>query len=523
MISGSILAATVVIIGTQRRRRSRLPISSESGVSVLTPHSLIEDVGGNQFARDALNLTASQWRDAVVGNGIGGYPRRVLIVAPEGSGKSLAAEGLVAAAGFSSFVRLNAADLLAPRAGRDPVEVLFEAVHTARKLQALMLKERRAIHKAHAVLLIEGVDHIGFKGVSDTRNVEYQSLRQILAQLQSLFSDGNRDAEGVLLVSTANSLDGLDPEFLSIFEKSIPIYSSVTLAQRSDLISALMRRQQRVWSSLPYKISFPEQRSLSQLAILIDGLSGEQVKKILLIAADLAFVRSPNQGDVTVTLPDLVDAFADIKLGMKSGEEYSPEQLRAMKIHELAHICVLKALDIPIPYLSMVPRGDAAARVQIDMSSRLTWPSSKADLMAAAFALIAGLAAENAYLGELDTTRGAQKDLDDMLRVGKLLAEHGFIGDMVYPNASQLPHSEYPDLRELLGGFIKNAKRAVSTALQEVFPKEEFLEIAKRMPDIAEDSPHLYGHDLEAFIQDLLPQAKVGQLRDQLLSEMKRM
>lgn len=523
IISGAIFASAAAIIYALRRQHTKRQEGTESGVAVISPQLLIDDIGGNQFARDALKLTAGQWEEAVRGEGLGGYPRRILIVAPEGSGKSLAAEGLVAAAGFSSFVRLNAADLLAPRGGRKPVEVLFEAVRAARKLQESMWHERRSVNKALAVLVIEGVDHVGFKGVSDTRNPEYQPLRQILAQLQSLFRDGNRDADGILLVCTANNLEDLDSEFTSIFEQSVPIYSSRTLKQRSDLISALVNRLQREWRSLPYKITFPDQESLCQLAVLIDGLSGEQVKRVLLDAADLAFARSANSGDVKVTLPDLVNAFADIKLGVRSGEMYSPEQLHAMKLHELAHICVLKALDIPIPYLSMVPRGDAAARVQIDMSSKLAWPSSKADLLSVAFALIAGRAAENAYLGKLETTRGAQKDLDDIIKVAKVLAEHGFIGEMVYPGASQLPHSEYPDLRKLLGSFIEKATGAVSTALLEVFPKEEFLKIAEKMPDIAEDSSHLYGHDLEAFLQDLLPQEKVGDLKDKLLAEMEKM
>jgi cell division protease FtsH len=346
---------------------------------------------------------------------IGGkIPKGALLVGPPGTGKTLLAKAVAGEAKVPFF----------SLSGSDFVE-MFVGVGASRVRDLF----KQAKEKSPAIIFIDEIDAVGrargknnFSGSNDERE---NTLNQLLTEMDGFGTNTN-----VIVLAATNRADVLDKALMRAGRFDRQIYVDLPdIRERREIFEVHLK---------PLKKS--EDLDTEFLAKQTPGFSGADIANVCNEAALIA----ARNNKKAVDKQDFLDAVDRIVGGLeKKNKIISPEEKRAIAIHEAGHATVSWMLEhaAPLVKVTIVPRGQSLGAAWYLPEERLiVRPDQMLDEMCAT---MGGRAAEKVIFDKIST--GALSDLEKVTKQARaMVTVYGLndkLGNITYYDSSG--QSEY--------------------------------------------------------------------------------
>ncbi len=374
-----------------------------------------KDVAGLEGAKEEIQEIVEFLRTPEKYTSIGGkIPKGALLVGPPGTGKTLLAKAVAGEAKVPFF----------SLSGSDFVE-MFVGVGASRVRDLF----KQAKEKSPAIIFIDEIDAVGrargknnFSGSNDERE---NTLNQLLTEMDGFGTNTN-----VIVLAATNRADVLDKALMRAGRFDRQIYVDLPdIRERREIFEVHLK---------PLKKS--EDLDTEFLAKQTPGFSGADIANVCNEAALIA-ARNDKKA---VDKQDFLDAVDRIVGGLeKKNKIISPEEKRAIAIHEAGHATVSWMLEhaAPLVKVTIVPRGQSLGAAWYLPEERLiVRPEQMLDEMCAT---MGGRAAEKVTFDKIST--GALSDLEKVTKQARAMVTiYGLnekLGNVTYYDSSG--QSEY--------------------------------------------------------------------------------
>lgn len=369
-----------------------------------------KDVAGLEGAKEEIQEIVEFLKNPEKYTNIGGkIPKGALLVGPPGTGKTLLAKAVAGEARVPFF----------SLSGSDFVE-MFVGVGASRVRDLF----KQAKEKSPAIIFIDEIDAVGrargknnFSGSNDERE---NTLNQLLTEMDGFGTNTN-----VIVLAATNRADVLDKALMRAGRFDRQIYVDLPdIRERREIFEVHLK---------PLKKS--EDLDTEFLAKQTPGFSGADIANVCNEAALVA----ARKDKTAVDKQDFLDAVDRIVGGLeKKNKIVSPEEKRAIAIHEAGHATVSWMLEhaAPLVKVTIVPRGQSLGAAWYLPEERLiVRPEQMKDEMCAT---MGGRAAEKVIFDTIST--GALSDLEKVTKQARAMVTiYGLnekLGNITYYDSS---------------------------------------------------------------------------------------
>ncbi|MGQ3088711.1 ATP-dependent zinc metalloprotease FtsH, partial [Flavobacterium sp.] len=405
---------------------------------------------------------------------IGGkIPKGALLVGPPGTGKTLLAKAVAGEAKVPFF----------SLSGSDFVE-MFVGVGASRVRDLF----KQAKEKSPAIIFIDEIDAVGrargknnFSGSNDERE---NTLNQLLTEMDGFGTNTN-----VIVLAATNRADVLDKALMRAGRFDRQIYVDLPdIRERREIFEVHLK---------PLKKS--EDLDTEFLAKQTPGFSGADIANVCNEAALIA-ARNDKKA---VDKQDFLDAVDRIVGGLeKKNKIISPEEKRAIAIHEAGHATVSWMLEhaAPLVKVTIVPRGQSLGAAWYLPEERLiVRPEQMLDEMCAT---MGGRAAEKVTFDKIST--GALSDLEKVTKQARAMVTiYGLnekVGNVTYYDSSG--QSEYNFSKPYSEDTAQIIDKEISALIEEQYRRAinilaENKDKLNKLADILIEREVIFKDDLE--------------------------
>ncbi len=355
-----------------------------------------KDVAGVEEAKEELKEIIEFLRDAPKFQKLGGrIPKGVLLVGPPGTGKTLLARAVAGEANVPFF----------SISGSDFVE-MFVGVGASR-VRDLFEQGKK---NAPCIIFIDEIDAVGRHrgaGLGGGHDEREQTLNQLLVEM-----DGFESNDGVILISSTNRPDVLDPALLrpGRFDRRV-------IVGRPDV-----RGREEVLRVHVKKVPLAEDVDLRVLARGTPGFTGADLANMVNEAA----ISAARANRKVATMYDFESAKDKVLMGAERRSMLlTDEEKRTTAYHESGHaiVAALREHADPLHKVTIIPRGMALGlTMQLPEDEQHT--VSKEYLETQLAILMGGRCAEEIFLNQMTT--GAGNDIERATELArKMVCEYG--------------------------------------------------------------------------------------------------
>ena len=332
-----------------------------------------KDVAGQDEAKESLQEVVDFLHNPGKYTGIGAkLPKGALLVGPPGTGKTLLAKAVAGEAKVPFFSLSGSAFVeMYVGVGASRVRDLF----------------KQAQQMAPCIIFIDEIDAIGKSrdsqlGGNDERE---QTLNQLLAEM-----DGFDSNKGLLLLAATNRPEILDPALLrpGRFDRRI-IVDKPDLKGRIDVLKVHAK-----------DVKMDETVNLEEIALATSGAVGSDLANMINEAA----INAVKKGRNVVSQADLFEAVEVVLVGKEKKDRImSQKERRIVSYHEVGHALVtaLQKDAEPVQKITIVPRTMGALGYVMQTPEEEKFLNTKAELEAMLVTALAGRAAEELCLTQL--------------------------------------------------------------------------------------------------------------------------
>ncbi|ALM48246.1 peptidase M41 [Flavobacterium psychrophilum] len=433
-----------------------------------------KDVAGLEGAKEEIQEIVEFLRNPEKYTSIGGkIPKGALLVGPPGTGKTLLAKAVAGEAKVPFF----------SLSGSDFVE-MFVGVGASRVRDLF----KQAKEKSPAIIFIDEIDAVGrargknnFSGSNDERE---NTLNQLLTEMDGFGTNTN-----VIVLAATNRADVLDKALMRAGRFDRQIYVDLPdIRERREIFEVHLK---------PLKKG--DDLDTEFLAKQTPGFSGADIANVCNEAALVAARKDKK----LVEKQDFLDAVDRIVGGLeKKNKIVSPEEKRAIAIHEAGHATVSWMLEhaAPLVKVTIVPRGQSLGAAWYLPEERLiVRPDQMMDEMCAT---MGGRAAEKVIFNRIST--GALSDLEKVTKQARaMVTVYGLnekIGNVTYYDSSG--QSEYNFSKPYSEDTAKLIDQEISTLIEDQYKRAiQLLEDNKdkllKLADILIEKEVIFKDDLE--------------------------
>ena len=369
------------------------------------------DVAGADEAKQELSEIIEFLKSPGKFQKLGGkIPRGVLLLGPQGTGKTLLARAVAGEAGVPFF----------SISGADFVE-MFVGVGASR-VRDLFDQGKK---NAPCIIFIDEIDAVGRHrgaGLGGGHDEREQTLNQLLIEM-----DGFEQNSGVIIIAATNRPDILDPALLrpGRFDRQV-VVDRPDVKGREGILKVHTR-----------KIPLANDIKIDTIAKGTPGFSGADLANLVNEAALLAARRNSD----AVTMRDLENAKDKVMMGTERRSLIiSEKEKKTTAYHEAGHVLVAKYTPEadPVHKVTIIPRGRAlGVTTYLPMDEKHTY--SKEYLEAMISYAMGGRAAEKLVFNEYTT--GASNDIERATSLArKMVCEFGMsekLGPIAYGNKQE--------------------------------------------------------------------------------------
>ena len=395
------------------------------------------------------------------------------MVGPPGTGKTLLAKAVAGEAKVPFF----------SLSGSDFVE-MFVGVGASRVRDLF----KQAKEKSPAIIFIDEIDAVGrargknnFSGSNDERE---NTLNQLLTEMDGFGTNTN-----VIVLAATNRADVLDKALMRAGRFDRQIYVDLPdIRERREIFEVHLK---------PLKKA--ENLDTEFLAKQTPGFSGADIANVCNEAALVAARKDKKMVDKQ----DFLDAVDRIVGGLeKKNKIVSPEEKRAIAIHEAGHATVSWMLEhaAPLVKVTIVPRGQSLGAAWYLPEERLiVRPDQMLDEMCAT---MGGRAAEKVIFNRIST--GALSDLEKVTKQARAMVTiYGLndkVGNVTYYDSSG--QSEYNFSKPYSEDTAKIIDKEISTLIEDQYKRaiqllEDNRDKLLKLADILIEKEVIFKDDLE--------------------------
>ncbi|MCW4468820.1 ATP-dependent zinc metalloprotease FtsH [Flavobacterium sp. MFBS3-15] len=433
-----------------------------------------KDVAGLEGAKEEIQEIVEFLKNPEKYTSIGGkIPKGALLVGPPGTGKTLLAKAVAGEAKVPFF----------SLSGSDFVE-MFVGVGASRVRDLF----KQAKEKSPAIIFIDEIDAVGrargknnFSGSNDERE---NTLNQLLTEMDGFGTNTN-----VIVLAATNRADVLDKALMRAGRFDRQIYVDLPdIRERREIFEVHLK---------PLKKS--EDLDTEFLAKQTPGFSGADIANVCNEAALIAARKDKK----AVDKQDFLDAVDRIVGGLeKKNKIISPEEKRAIAIHEAGHATVSWMLEhaAPLVKVTIVPRGQSLGAAWYLPEERLiVRPEQMLDEMCAT---MGGRAAEKVTFDKIST--GALSDLEKVTKQARAMVTiYGLnekVGNVTYYDSSG--QSEYSFSKPYSEDTAQIIDKEISTLIEEQYQRairilDENKDKLNKLADILIEREVIFKDDLE--------------------------
>ncbi|MFP9114221.1 ATP-dependent zinc metalloprotease FtsH [Flavobacterium sp. RHBU_3] len=445
-----------------------------------------KDVAGLEGAKEEIQEIVEFLKNPEKYTSIGGkIPKGALLVGPPGTGKTLLAKAVAGEARVPFF----------SLSGSDFVE-MFVGVGASRVRDLF----KQAKEKSPSIIFIDEIDAVGrargknnFSGSNDERE---NTLNQLLTEMDGFGTNTN-----VIVLAATNRADVLDKALMRAGRFDRQIYVDLPdIRERKEIFEVHLK---------PLKKS--EGLDTEFLAKQTPGFSGADIANVCNEAALVAARKDKK----AVDKQDFLDAVDRIVGGLeKKNKIVSPEEKRAIAIHEAGHATVSWMLEhaAPLVKVTIVPRGQSLGAAWYLPEERLiVRPDQMLDEMCAT---MGGRAAEKVIFDKIST--GALSDLEKVTRQARAMVTiYGLndkLGNITYYDSSG--QSEYNFSKPYSEETAQVIDKEISTIIEEQYQRaitllNENKDKLLKLADILIEREVIFKDDLEEIFGKR-PYEKIG-------------
>ncbi len=433
-----------------------------------------KDVAGLEGAKEEIEEIVEFLKNPEKFTKLGGkIPKGALLVGPPGTGKTLLAKAVAGEAKVPFF----------SMTGSDFVE-MFVGVGASRVRDLF----KQAKEKSPAIIFIDEIDAVGkargknnFTGSNDERE---NTLNQLLTEM-----DGFGSKTNVIVLAATNRADVLDKALMRAGRFDRQIYVDLPdIREREGIFKVHLK---------PIKVK--ESLDIAFLAKQTPGFSGADIANVCNEAALIA----ARAGKEAVDKQDFLDAVDRIVGGLeKKNKIISPEEKRAIAIHEAGHATVSWMLEhaAPLVKVTIVPRGQSlGAAWYLPEERSIVRPEQMLDEMCAT---MGGRAAEKVVFDKIST--GALSDLEKVTKQARAMVTiYGLnetLGNITYYDSSG--QSEYGFSKPYSEDTAITIDKEISKMIEEQYQRaihilEENKDKLEKLADILIEKEVIFKDDLQ--------------------------
>jgi cell division protease FtsH len=347
---------------------------------------------------------------------------------------------------------------------------------------------KQAKEKSPAIIFIDEIDAVGrargknnFSGSNDERE---NTLNQLLTEMDGFGTNTN-----VIVLAATNRADVLDKALMRAGRFDRQIYVDLPdIRERREIFEVHLK---------PLKKS--EDLDTEFLAKQTPGFSGADIANVCNEAALVAARKDKKMVDKQ----DFLDAVDRIVGGLeKKNKIVSPEEKRAIAIHEAGHATVSWMLEhaAPLVKVTIVPRGQSLGAAWYLPEERLiVRPDQMLDEMCAT---MGGRAAEKVIFNRIST--GALSDLEKVTKQARaMVTVYGLndkLGNITYYDSSG--QSEYNFSKPYSEDTAKLIDQEISALIEEQYRRaiqllEDNRDKLIKLADILIEKEVIFKDDLE--------------------------
>lgn len=433
-----------------------------------------KDVAGLEGAKEEIQEIVEFLKNPEKYTSIGGkIPKGALLVGPPGTGKTLLAKAVAGEAKVPFF----------SLSGSDFVE-MFVGVGASRVRDLF----KQAKEKSPAIIFIDEIDAVGrargknnFSGSNDERE---NTLNQLLTEMDGFGTNTN-----VIVLAATNRADVLDKALMRAGRFDRQIYVDLPdIRERREIFEVHLK---------PLKKA--DDLDTEFLAKQTPGFSGADIANVCNEAALVAARKDKKM----VEKQDFLDAVDRIVGGLeKKNKIVSPEEKRAIAIHEAGHATVSWMLEhaAPLVKVTIVPRGQSLGAAWYLPEERLiVRPDQMLDEMCAT---MGGRAAEKVIFNRIST--GALSDLEKVTKQARaMVTVYGLnekLGNITYYDSSG--QSEYNFSKPYSEDTARVIDKEISTLIEDQYQRaikllEDNRDKLLKLADILIEKEVIFKDDLE--------------------------
>jgi len=433
-----------------------------------------KDVAGLEGAKEEIQEIVEFLKNPEKYTNLGGkIPKGALLVGPPGTGKTLLAKAVAGEAKVPFF----------SLSGSDFVE-MFVGVGASRVRDLF----KQAKEKSPAIIFIDEIDAVGrargknnMSGGNDERE---NTLNQLLTEMDGFGTNSN-----VIVLAATNRADVLDKALMRAgrFDRQIFV----------DLPDIRERREIFEVHLKPLKKA--ENLDTEFLAKQTPGFSGADIANVCNEAA-LVAARKDKQA---VDKQDFLDAVDRIVGGLeKKNKIVSPEEKRAIAIHEAGHATVSWMLEhaAPLVKVTIVPRGQSLGAAWYLPEERLIVRTEQ--MLDEMCATMGGRAAEKVTFDKIST--GALSDLEKVTKQARaMVTVYGLndkLGNITYYDSTG--QSEYGFTKPYSDETAKVIDEEISALIESQYQRainilNENKDKLNQLADILIEKEVIFKDDLE--------------------------
>lgn len=462
------------------KSRARFQMEAKTGI-------LFDDVAGIDEAKEELQEVVSFLKETERFTSIGArIPRGVLLIGPPGTGKTLLAKAVAGEAGVPFF----------SISGSEFVE-MFVGVGASRVRDLF----RKAKENAPCLIFIDEIDAVGRQrgaGIGGGNDEREQTLNQLLTEM-----DGFEGNNGVIVIAATNRPDVLDAALLrpGRFDRQV----MVDLPDRKGRLKILEvhARTKKVSESV----------SLELLARQTPGLSGAELANVLNEAAILTARRRKE----IIEQVEIEDALDRITIGLKLKPLMDSKKKCIIAYHEVGHALLSTLLENtdPLNKVTIIPRSGGVggfAQTIPDDENIDSGLYTRAWILDNIVMALGGRACEAEVFGELEVTRGAESDINQVTNLARRMVTLYGMSDLgqvaletpngeVFLGGNELNRAEYS---EEMSAKIDHQVRAIAqhcyTKARQII--REHRPLIDRLVDLLLEQETLEGEEFRKLVAE---------------------
>ncbi|XP_065321985.1 ATP-dependent zinc metalloprotease YME1L-like isoform X2 [Gordionus sp. m RMFG-2023] len=394
----------------------------------------------------------------------GKLPKGVLLVGPPGTGKTLLARAVAGEANVPFFHAVGSEfdEVLVGQGARRVRNLFGPEIYRRFGYNTNNLKigfGTAAKEKSPCVIFIDEIDSVGAKrSKSEWHPYANQTVNQLLAEM-----DGFHKNEGIIVLGATNRKEDLDKALIrpGRFDMEVHI-SSPDLKGRTDIFNYYLD-----------KVKTNKDVDAIQLAKGTTGYTGADIENLVNQAA----LRAAKDSLPNVNMRYLENARDKILMGPeKKSRIPDKESNRITAYHEAGHTLVsyFTKDSLPLHKVTIIPRGFSLGHTA-SLPDKEMYYQTKAQILAALDAILAGRAAEELIFGSEKITSGASDDLKKATEITTELVKSWGMSDKVGLRVFKDNSNAFVNVSELGETMTESIDAEINRLLNESYERAKSL------------------------------------------------